>query len=107
MQSAETSSLLLLTASNRFFVLSFDQVSNSVKTDSSISIAERAGRLADYCQAILNDPQGTFIGVHAYNGLFRVVPLVKHPKRRKSTTFDSEKPELNTSIDLERSYNIR
>jgi hypothetical protein len=98
--------LLVLTANNRFFCLSYDAESNSVKTDSSISVAERAGRPADYCQTIVNDPQGTFIGLHAYNGLFRVVPLIKTSKRRKSSSTTKE-PEAETRIDLERSYNIR
>ena len=110
MQGRETSSLIILTAAKQLFALSYDQATDSVVTDSTVSIAERAARPSDFIQTIVIDPAGSFIGVHAYNGLFRVIPLgspisKKRRGSRKSATTAEEEPPV--PLDLDRGYNIR
>ena len=107
-----TSSLAVLLASYRFFILAYNSESNAIETEAAIDYTETtAARPADLLQNILLDPQGAFLGIHAYNGLFRIVPLPTSEslessgnKRRKSTTTELEE---EGKIDLDRSYNIR
>lgn len=98
----KTSSLAILLASYRFFLVSYSEEHKKIVTDASADYTESAAaRPADLLTTILLDPLQRFIGIHAYNGLFRIVPLPQaSTKRRKSSAADDE-------LDLDRSYNIR
>ena len=99
---SSTSSLAILLASYRFFLLSYSEEHKKIITEASADYTESlAARPADLLTTILLDPLNRFIGIHAYNGLFRIVPLPQaSTKRRKASAADDE-------LDLDRSYNIR
>ncbi|GEM11024.1 DNA damage-binding protein 1 [Rhodotorula toruloides] len=105
-----TASLVILTTCLRLFAIVHDpNTLFSVKTVSSVSLAESFGRLAEK-QDILVDPAKRCMVVHAYAGLVRIVPLSSQTSsvRRGSRTSNTAVEEADSSLlDLSHGYNVR
>ncbi|GAA97158.1 uncharacterized protein L969DRAFT_43378 [Mixia osmundae IAM 14324] len=100
-----TSSLLLLTTSLHFSVLTYEPDfltpasgtrslgwSNArVQDEATLSVSERAGRQSEEAQTILVDPHNRCVLLHIYCGLIRVLPIkssagaASKPSRRRSS----------------------
>lgn len=67
--------LLLLTERNNFCVLGFDEESGELVTRANGDASDRVGRPVEVGQRGIVDPQCRLIGLHLYDGLFKVIPL--------------------------------
>ncbi|PSC68559.1 DNA damage-binding 1 [Micractinium conductrix] len=67
--------LLLLTERNKFCVLGFDEETGELVTRANGDASDRVGRPVELGQRGLVDPQCRLIGMHLYDGLFKVIPL--------------------------------
>jgi DNA damage-binding protein 1 len=67
--------LLLLTERNNFCVLGFDEESGELVTRANGDASDRVGRPVEVGQRGIVDPQCRLLGLHLYDGLFKVIPL--------------------------------
>ncbi|EFN59838.1 hypothetical protein CHLNCDRAFT_29381 [Chlorella variabilis] len=67
--------LLLLTERNKFCVLGFDEESGELVTRANGDASDRVGRQVELGQRGIVDPQCRLIGLHLYDGLFKVIPM--------------------------------
>ncbi|KAL4429821.1 hypothetical protein ABPG77_010938 [Micractinium sp. CCAP 211/92] len=67
--------LLLLTERSKFCVLAFDEETGELVTRAHGDASDRVGRPVELGQRGIVDPQCRLIGMHLYDGLFKVVPM--------------------------------
>jgi len=67
--------LFILTERYRFCVLAFDTIKQAIVTKSNGELQDRIGRPAEAGQMAVIDPDCRVIGLHLYDGLFKVIPM--------------------------------
>ncbi|CAM9422865.1 unnamed protein product, partial [Hapterophycus canaliculatus] len=67
--------LFVLTERYQFCVLQYDPVRQEIRTKSSGSVKDRIGRAIDNSKIGVMDPQSRMIGLHLYEGHFKVIPM--------------------------------
>ncbi|KAL1525255.1 hypothetical protein AB1Y20_020120 [Prymnesium parvum] len=66
--------LFLSTERYQFCILEYDAASGEIVTKAKGDVSDRIGRPADAGQIAVVDPQCRLIGLHLYDGLFKVIP---------------------------------
>lgn len=64
--------LFLLTESNKFCILSYDESSGQLLTRANGDVSDKVGRPCEVGQIAVIDPECRLIGMHVYNGRFKV-----------------------------------
>jgi len=67
--------LLVLVEKYKFCILSFDVNEQKIVTEANGDIADRIGRPRDMGQIAAIDPNRRMIGMHFYDGLYKVIPM--------------------------------
>ena len=94
----ETTDSLFLTTERYFFcLLGWDAAAKQFQTKSNGDLHDRIGRAREDGQIALVDPGGRIVGLHLYDGLFKVIPLL--PGRGLGEAFNIRMEEIRT-IDL-------
>ena len=74
-QSERTDLLFLATERHTFCLLAYDPASGELVTRANGDVADRVGRPADTGTLGAADPGARAIGLHMYDGLFKVIPV--------------------------------
>ncbi|RKO94037.1 mono-functional DNA-alkylating methyl methanesulfonate N-term-domain-containing protein [Blyttiomyces helicus] len=72
-----TDLLFVSTERYKFFVLSFNPDTEKLVTQATGDLRDRTGRAAEIGQIAIPDPEARVIGMHMYQGLFKVISLRK------------------------------
>ncbi|KAJ3288595.1 DNA damage-binding protein 1a [Borealophlyctis nickersoniae] len=83
-EDRETDLLFVLTESYKYFVVSYKPETNQLVNEYTGDVGDRTGRPSDTGIIGLLDPQCRMIGLHMYQGLFKIVPLAPGNKRAGS-----------------------
>lgn len=75
MKGSRKDQLFITTESLQFSVVEYDETNDLVLTKASGEISDKIGSLADIGQILVIEPEGRMIGLHLYNGLFKVIPI--------------------------------
>ncbi|CAM9095121.1 unnamed protein product [Ectocarpus sp. 4 AP-2014] len=67
--------IFVLTERYQFCVLQYDVARQEIRTRSSGSVKDRIGRAIDNSKIGVMDPQSRMIGLHLYEGYFKVIPM--------------------------------
>ena len=68
-----TDRLFISTERYQFCILSYDAAKKEIITEAKGDVADRIGRQAEIGQIAVIDPQARLIGLHLYDGLFKVL----------------------------------
>ena len=66
--------LFITTERYQFCILAYDERRGEIVTDARGDVADRIGRPADAGQIAVIEPESRLIGLHLYDGLFKVIP---------------------------------
>lgn len=101
----ETQELLFISTERyKFCVLQFDMASGEIITRSTGDVSDRIGRPTDIGQIGIVDPECRLIGLHLYDGLFKVIPI--NSKNQLSEAFNIRLEELQV-LDIKFLYGCR
>jgi DNA damage-binding protein 1 len=67
--------LFVLTERYKFCVLSYNAATGEIVTRANGDVQDRVGRPVEVGQIGLVDPEVRLIGLHLYDGLFKVIPF--------------------------------
>lgn len=81
----ETKNLLFITTERHMFcVLSYDAVKGELVTRAMGDLTDRIGRPTEQGQIGIVDPECRMIGLHLYDGLFKVIPMDQKGQLREA-----------------------
>ena len=69
-----TDRLFISTERYQFCIISYDAARKEIVTDAKGDVADRIGRQAEVGQICVIEPDSRLIGLHLYDGLFKVIP---------------------------------
>jgi DNA damage-binding protein 1 len=72
--------LFISTERFKFCVLAYDPKTSEIQTRANGDVQDRNGRLADVGQIAIIDPDTKLIGLHLYDGHFKVIPIDQNRK---------------------------
>eukprot|EP00291_Cryptomonas_curvata_P008383 CAMPEP_0172198090 /NCGR_PEP_ID=MMETSP1050-20130122/27879_1 /TAXON_ID=233186 /ORGANISM="Cryptomonas curvata, Strain CCAP979/52" /LENGTH=486 /DNA_ID=CAMNT_0012874843 /DNA_START=773 /DNA_END=2230 /DNA_ORIENTATION=- len=98
---AEKDLLFLTTERWKFCVLEYDSSSGELLTRAMGDVSDRIGKAVDSGQIAHIDPERRLIGLHLYDGFFKVIPI--DPKGSLKEAFNIRLEELQV-IDLQFLY---
>ena len=72
--SKQTDRLFISTERYQFCILAYDERRQEIVTEAKGDVMDRIGRPADAGQIAVIEPESRLIGLHLYDGLFKVIP---------------------------------
>ncbi|KAG9298245.1 hypothetical protein G9A89_002733 [Geosiphon pyriformis] len=85
-EGRKTDLLFVTTESYQFFVISFDPTTDSIVTEGTGDLSQTVGTPVESGQLCAIDPECRLIGLHIYQGIFKVIPLETATGAKKRVT---------------------
>ncbi|KAL1918136.1 uncharacterized protein VTP21DRAFT_3402 [Calcarisporiella thermophila] len=107
-----TDLLFLFTESLKFCILSYSPESGQIVTEANGDARDRTGKPSEYGPISLVDPSSRMIGLHLYQGVFKVIPIEtaasgKMPAHLAASRLSRSKDVKYKVGDLHEAYNVR
>jgi len=82
-ENSPTDHLFIATEKYDYFTISWDQERQTIRNERlAKDISDRFLRNADHGAIYISDPRSRMLGLHIYQGIFTVIPLIQHPSKK-------------------------
>ena len=79
-ENSPTDHLLIATDRYDYFTVSWDEENQTIRNERTArDLSDRFLRNANYGAIYIADPRARMLGLHIYQGIFTVIPLIYHP----------------------------
>ena len=84
LEECPTDHLFIATERYDYFTVSWDHERRTVRNERlARDLSDRFLRNADYGAKYISDPRSRMLGLHIYQGIFTIIPLIQQPKGKK------------------------